>query len=158
MLHQFFTNFRKGNSHTEFISHVNGVNILLTPDIVNPVLRTKIEEDCRSKITNFFSYEEFSTAYHNFHTEKLMTYFHTCFNTPVETKLEDLSSQNLIIFTIISNLLAPIDGHRTDANKMKLYLFYCFVEKIRIDFGLVMYKFYSKLLLTAVRNFLMESF
>ena len=78
-------------------------------------------------------------------TEELITYFHTRFNTPAEIKLEDLSPQNLIIFTIISNLLVPTDGHRTDANKMKLYLFYCFVENVRIDFGFVMYKFLFKL-------------
>ena len=141
MYHQFFANFRKGNSHTEFISRVNGVYILLSPDIVKPVLRTKNEKGYRSKIANFFSYEEFSTAYHHFHTEKLMTYFHTRFNTPVEAKLEDLSSQNLIIF----NMLVSIDGHKTDTNKMKLYLFYLCVEKIRIDFGFVMCKFLFKL-------------
>ena len=59
-----------------------------------------------------------------------MTYFQSHFNTPVEARLEDLSPQNLIGFTIILNLLDPTDGHRTDANKMKLYLFYCFLEKI----------------------------
>ena len=105
-------------------------NILLTTDFVNLVLKTKIEEGCRSKIANFFLYEEFLTAYHHFYTEKLMTYFHTRFNTPAEAKLEDFSPQNLIIFTIISNLLVPTNGHRTYANKMKLYLFYCFPEKI----------------------------
>ena len=102
MLHQCFANFRNGSSHTKLVSHVSGVDILLTPDIINLILRTKIEEVCRSKIVNFFSYEEFSTAYHHFNTEKLMTYFHTRFNTPIEAKLEDLGSQNLIIFQSFS--------------------------------------------------------
>ena len=120
------------------------MNILLTPDILNLVLKTKIEEGCHSKIANFFSHKKFRTAYHHFHTEKLMTYFHTRFNTPAEAKWGDLSSQNLIIFTIIFNRLVPTDGHRTDANKMELYLFYCFVEKIRIDFNFIMCKFLVK--------------
>ena len=75
MLYQFFINFRNGSSHTKLISYVNGVDILLTPDIVNLVLKTKIEESCHSKIANFSSYEEFPTAYHHFHVEKLMVYF-----------------------------------------------------------------------------------
>ena len=130
MLHQFFANLRKGRSHTDLISRVNSVNIELNPDIVNSVLETKIESGFKGKIVNFFSYEEFSSAYHHFHVAKLMTYFQSHFNTPAEARLEDLSPQNLIIFTIISNLLVPTDGHRTDANKMELYLFYCFLEKI----------------------------
>ena len=123
MLHQFFANFRKGSSHTELISRINRVDILLIPDIVNLVLRIKIEEGCRSKIENFFSNEEFLIAYHHFYTEKLMTYHR--FNTPIEAKLEDFSPQNLNIFTIISNLLVPTDGHRTDTNKMELVLLLC---------------------------------
>ena len=126
MLYQFFANLRKGSSHTDLISRVNSVDIALDPDIVNAILKTKIEDDFKGKIVNFFSYEEFPCAYHHFHVTKLMTYFQTHFNTPTEAKLEDLSPQNLIIFLIISNLLVPTNGHRTDANKMELYLFYYF--------------------------------
>ena len=73
-----------------------------------------------------------------------MTYFQTHFNTPADVKLEDLNPQNLIIFTIISNLLVSTNGHRIDANKMEFYLFYCFVEKVRIDFGFVMCKVFAQ--------------
>ena len=91
MLYQFFANLRKGSFHTKLISLVNSVDIVLTPDIVNLVLKTKIEDDCMSKIVNFFSYEEYQTTYDHFHLEKLMAYFQNHFNTPVETKLEDCS-------------------------------------------------------------------
>ena len=107
MLHQFFANLRKGRSHTNLVSRVNSVDIAFSPDIAN-----------------FFSYEEFLSAYHHFHIAKLMNNYQTHFNTPAETKLEDLNAQNLIIFSIISNLLVPSDGHRTDANKTEFYLFY----------------------------------
>ena len=90
--------------------------------------------------------------------EKLMAYFQNHFNTPAEAKLENFSSQNLIIFTIISNSLVPTDGHRTDANKIELYLFYCFVEKIRIDLALSCVNFCSNWALIAVENSLMKSF
>ena len=94
MLYQFFANLRNGSSHTELISRVNSIDILLTPDVVNLVLKTKIEEGCRTKIANFFSYEEFPIACHHFHVEKLMAYFQTHFNTLAETKLKDLNPQN----------------------------------------------------------------
>ena len=145
MLHQFFANFRKGSSHTDLVSRVNSVDIAFNPDIVNAILKTKIEDDFKEKIVKFFSYEEFPSAYHHFHVAKLLTYFQTHFNTPAEAKLEDLSPQNLIILSIISNLLVPTDDYRTDANKMELYLFYCFLEKIRIDFGFVICKFLLKI-------------
>ena len=124
MFHQFFANLRKGNSHTDLVSRVNSVDIAFNADIVNAILNTKIKMVLKKKITNFFSYEEFPSAYHHFHVKKLMTYFQTHFHTSVEAKLEDLTPQNLIIFTVISNLLVPTDGHRIDANKMELYLFY----------------------------------
>ena len=158
MLYQFFANLRKGNSHTELISRVNSVDITLTPDVINSVLKTKIEDGFRGKIANFFSYEEFPSAYHHFHISKLMTYFRTHFNTPAEARLEDLSPQNLIIFTIVSNLLVPTDGHRTDANKMELYLFYCFVEKIRINFGFGMCKFLLNISTDSRRKLSYEKF
>ena len=41
--------------------------------------------------------------------------------------------------------MVPTDGHRIDANKKELYLFYYFVEKIKIDFGFVICKFLLKL-------------
>ena len=66
LLYQFFANLRKGSSHIELISRVNSVDILLTSDVVNLVLKTKIEEGCRSKIVNFFSYEEFPIALSSF--------------------------------------------------------------------------------------------
>ena len=87
----------------------------------------------------------FFSAYHHFYVAKLITYLQTLFNTPAKARLEDLISSNLIIFIIISNLLVPTDGRRSDANKMKLYLFYCFLEKVRIDFGFVMCKFLLKI-------------
>ena len=71
----------------------------------------------------------------------MVSYFKKTFFAPADAKLNDLTPVNLIAFSIISNLLVPTDGHRTDANKMELYLFYCFREKIRIDFGFVMCKF-----------------
>ncbi|CDP19765.1 unnamed protein product [Coffea canephora] len=132
-------------SITSLISRVNSIDIELNPNVVNNVLKIKIEDGFKGKIANFFSYEEFPSAYHHFHVAKLMSYFQTHFNTPAEARLEDLKPQNLIIFSIISNLLVPTDGHRTDANKMELYLFYCFLEKIRIDFGFVMCKFLLKI-------------
>ena len=158
MLHQFFANLRKGKSHTDLISRVNSVNIELNPEIVNSVLETKIEDGFKGKIVNFFSYEEFSSAYHHFHVAKLMTYFQSHFNTPAEARLEDLSPQNLIIFTIISNLLVPTDGHRTDANKMELYLFYCFLEKFELILALSCANFCSKSALTVVGNCSMKNF
>ena len=87
-----------------------------------------------------------------------MTYFQTHFNTPVEARLEDLNPQNLIIFSIISNLLVPTDNHRINANKMELYLFYCFLEKIRIDFGFVMCKFLLKISTDSRRKLFYEKF
>ena len=84
MLYQFFANLRKGSSHTELVSRVNSIDIALTPDIVNMVLKTKIEDGFKGKIASFFSYEEFPIAYHHFHIEKLMTYFQKHFNTPVK--------------------------------------------------------------------------
>ena len=106
------------------------------------VLKTKIEDGFKGKIVNFFSYEEFLTVHHYFHIEKPVTYFQKHFNTPAEAKLEDFNPQNLIIFT---NLLVPTDGHRTNANKIELYLFYCFVEKVQIDFDFVMFIFLLKI-------------
>ena len=53
ILYQFFTNLRKDSSHTEFVSCVNSVDIALTPDIVNMILKTQIKDDFRDKIVNF---------------------------------------------------------------------------------------------------------
>ena len=108
------------------------------------------------KITNFFSYEEFPSAYHHFHIAKLMTYFQTHFNTLTEVKLEDLSSQNLIIFSIISNLLVPTD--RTDANKMKPYLFIAFLKRSELISALLCANSCSKSALIAVGNFPIKNF
>ncbi|XP_027166423.1 uncharacterized protein LOC113766428 [Coffea eugenioides] len=44
-----FITQRKGNSHTELISRVNSVDITLTPDVVNSVLKTKIEDESTRK-------------------------------------------------------------------------------------------------------------
>ena len=120
--------------------------------------KTKFEDGFKGKIVNFFSYEEFLTVSHHFYLEKLMTYFQTQFHTPAEAKLEDFSSQNLIIFTIISNLLVPTVGHRTDANKMEIYLFYCFLEKFESISALSCANFCSKSALIAIGNSPMKSF
>ena len=74
-----------------------------------------------------------------------MTYFKTHFNTPAETKLDDLDPIHFIIVTIIFNLLVPTNDHRTNANKMEFYLLYCVIKKICIDFGFVMCRFLLRL-------------
>ena len=53
MLHHFFANVRKGSSHTELVFRVNSVDISLTPDIVNMILKTKIKDGFKGKIINF---------------------------------------------------------------------------------------------------------
>ena len=54
MLYQFFANLRNGRSYTDLVSRVNSVDIELNPDIVNTVLKIKIEDDFKENIANFF--------------------------------------------------------------------------------------------------------
>ena len=41
-----------------------------------------------------------------------MTYFKTGFNILADSKLNDFDSIHLIIFTMVSNILDPTNGHR----------------------------------------------
>ena len=138
MVCQFYANVRQGSRPSEIISHVNCVDIILTPNLINQIFNTKIEEGCRSKIANFFSYEELPTSLNHFDGSKLMKYFKTSFKTPNESNLSELDPLQQILFTMVSNLLVSTNGHCTDTNKMELYLFYYFMEKIRVDFDFIL--------------------
>ena len=59
---------------------------------------------------------------------------------------------------MILNQLVPTDGLRIDVNKIELYLFYCFLEKLRIDFGFVMCKFLLKISTDSHRKLSYEKF
>ena len=74
-----------------------------------------------------------------------MKYFKTSFKTPNESNLSELDPLQQILFTMVSNLLVSTNGHCTDTNKMELYLFYYFMEKIRVDFGFIICHFMNKI-------------
>lgn len=145
MMCQFYANIRQSSSPFELISRVNFVEILLALDLVNQIFNTKIEEECRTKLENFFSYEEIPTSVNHFDGSKLMKYIQTSFTAPNQTDLSELDSLQQILFTMVSNLLVPTDDHHTDANNMELYLFYYFMEKIRFDFGFIIYHLMNKI-------------
>ena len=50
MLYQFFANFRKDSSHTDLISRVNSIDIVLNPDLVNAILKTKLKIVLKKKL------------------------------------------------------------------------------------------------------------
>ena len=74
----------------------------------------------------------------------MLSYLKTQFSMPSEVDLSELQPLHSILLTMVGNLLALTNDHMTNTNKIELYLFYCFMENIRIDFGFIMYLFMNK--------------
>ena len=133
IVRQFYTNIRQREIPSDIVSRVNGVDFKFDPYIVNQIFNTQIEGNCKSKFAYFLSYEELPSSINHFDPSKLMKYFKTNFTSPNEADWNDFIPIQQILFLMIGNLLIFRSGHRTDANKMELYLFYYFIERIRVD-------------------------
>ncbi|KAL3527733.1 hypothetical protein ACH5RR_012389 [Cinchona calisaya] len=145
MVLQFTTNLRKGSTIRTLISRVNSTNLEISSNIINTIFECEVPNP--NNFSYFFSLDKWPTV----DIEEVRAIFNINFKQASEAKTTLLTPELNILYTLVTNLLLPTDGHRTELGKMQLYLIFCVFKGIPLDFG---YLFCSlwKLFLTDTRK------
>lgn len=156
MLTQFYANIRKGDEDNHVDSRVNGLNISFDRKVVNHQFGCKHKDS--HPMSKFFSSGTWANQDHQFDSNDLKTFFKVPFSSGAQAKPSSLDTMHCIIFAITCDLLTPTFGHREEPNRMNLYLFYCVMKEIPIDFGFLMCKYILSCVNDTCRNIPFEKF
>ncbi|KAL3519118.1 hypothetical protein ACH5RR_021707 [Cinchona calisaya] len=132
------------------ISRVNNTDLEISSNIINTIFECEVSNP--TDFSYFFSLDKWPADDTQFDIDEVRDIFNIYFKQVSEAKTTLLAPKLNILYTLVTNMLLPTDGHRTKPGKIQLYLFVCVFKGIPLDFGYLFCSLWELFLTDTRRN------